>query len=161
MAKARFESYVDERVAEIAAAKRAKLKAAYDAEVAKIERQRDRYAKMVEDGIEALVRKIVAQAVSDGCAIGETDDAKDAISKYAKCQMRSVIGPQEEYDYDSRENRWPKGTPVQKAQGALKAFDTLCAKEAKRITVYKMDLGMKPEAFEKMLAESAARINRE
>jgi urease gamma subunit len=161
MAKARFESYVEERVAELAAARRAKFKAAYDAEVAKVERQRDRYLKAVEDGVEALVRKVVAQAAKDGCTVDETEDAKTFLSKYVKDKVREMVGLQTEYDYDVHERVWPEGTPARKAQDALKAFDELCAKEARRIVVYKMDLGMKPEAFEKMLAEVAEKINKE
>ena len=161
MAKARFESYVEERVGEIAAGRRAKLKAAYDAEVAKIKSQRDKYLKMVEVGVDALVRKVVAQAERDGCAVGETGDATGVLSNYVKDRVREVIGPQTEYDCDFRGNRWPEGTRVREAQDALEAFDALCEKEARRIVVYKMDLGMKPEAFEKMLAEAAEKINRE
>lgn len=158
MAKARFESYVEERVAEIAAERHAKLEAAYDAEVAKVERQRDRYLKAVEDGVEALVRKVVAQAKKDGCAVDEAEDATETLSEYAKGKVQAMVGLQAKYDYDAHEHRWPEGTPVRKAEDALKAFDALCAREAKRITVYKMDLGMKPEAFEKMLEETAKKI---
>lgn len=161
MAKARFESYVEERVAEATAERRAKLKAAYDAEVAKVERQRDGYLKMVEEGVEALVRKVVTQAREDGCTVGETEDVAETLSGYAKDRVYGAVGLRTTYDYSLGESLWPKGTPAREAQDALRAFDALCAKEAKRITVYKMDLGMKPEAFEKMLAETAAKINKE
>lgn len=164
MAKARFESYVEERVKELASAKRAKLKAAYDAEVAKVDRQCDKYLKAVEDGVEALVSKVVAQAKRDGCAVGGPEDAKkavEAVSTCAKDRIRGLVGPRAEYDYKAGGYRWPEGTPVRGAQDALEAFDKLCAREARRLVVYKMDLGMKPEAFEKMLAEAAGKINRE
>jgi len=160
MAKARFESYVEERVAELAAARRAKLKAALDAEVAKVERLRDKYQGMIEDGVEALVRKVVVQARRDGCDV-QVEDAKIALSDHAKGAVRSAVGLQAKYDYGSGRNLWPEGSPARKAQDALEAFDELCAKEARRIVVYKKDLGMKPEAFEKMLREAAEKINKE
>lgn len=161
MAKARFESYVEERVGELASAKRARLQAAYDAEVAKIEKQRDKYLKTVEDGVEALVRKVLAQAVKDGCAINDVRDMEKTLSEHVKGSVRSAVGPQMEYDYGAHKSMWPEGSPVRKAQDALEAFDAFCEREARRIVVYKVDLGMKPEAFERMLAEVADRINRE
>ena len=161
MAKARFESYVEERVAELAAGRRAKLKAVFDAEVAKVNRQRDKYIKAAEEGTKALVRKIVEQARKDGCAVGETDGTTSYLSSYAKSAVNESLGLQPTFNYDTRKNLWPEGTAVRKAQDALMEFDRLCEKEAHRIVVYKMDLGMKPEAFEKMLAEVAEKINKE
>lgn len=161
MAKARFESYVEERVAELAAGKRAKLKAAFDAEVAKINRQRDKYLKMVEGGVEALVRKTVEQAKKDGCAVGKTDEMTSHLSGYAKNAVNEALGLRPVFNYDTRENLWPEGTAVRKAQDALMEFDRLCEREVHRVVVYKMDLGMKLEAFEKMLAEVAEKINKE
>lgn len=161
MAKARFESYVEERVAELAAGKRAKLKAAFDAEVAKVNRRRDKYLKAVEEGVEALVRKIVEQARKDGCHVGETDEATGYLSSYAKNAVNEALGLQMTFDSNTCKHLWPEGTTVRKAQDALMEFDRLCEREAHRVVVYKMDLGMKPEAFEKMLAEVSEKINKE
>ena len=163
MAKSRFESYVEERVGEIAAKRRKKLQAAYDAEVEKTKKQSDKYLKMVVDGAEALIQKIVMQARKDGCLVNgkETKNVEVTLTNYVEGQVKSLIGLQLTYNYDLHENQWSAGTPARKAQDALREFDTMCAKEAKRIAVYKMDLGMKPEAFEKMLAEVAERINKE
>ena len=160
MAKARFESYVEERVAELAAGKRAKLKAAFDAEVAKVGRQRDKYLKAVEEGVEALVRKTIERAKRDGCVVGKTDEMTSHLSGYAKNAVNEALGLQTVFNYDTRENLWPEGTPVRKAQDALMEFDRLCEMEACRV-VYKMVLGMKPEAFEKMLAKVSEKINKE
>ena len=161
MAKARFESYVEERVAEIAADRRAKLKAAFDAEVAKMRKLSDKYMKTIERGVEALVQNVAEQARKDGCRVGKTDEAGETLSSYAMNQLKAVLGLQEMYDYRSHEHLWPEGTEARKAQDALKEFDRLCEKEAHRVVVYKMDLGMKPEAFEKMLAEVAEKLNKE
>lgn len=161
MAKARFESYVEERVAELAAVKRAKLKAAFDAEVTKVNRQRDKYIKAAEEGAKALVRKIVEQARKDGCAVGETGAMTSYLSSYAKSAVNEALGLQPIFNYDTRERLWPEGTAVRKAQDALMEFDRFCEREAHKVVVYKMDLGMKPEAFEKMLAEVAEKINKE
>ena len=51
MAKARFEEYVEERVAELAAPKKERLEAALKEAEAALDRQRDKYVKMVEDGV--------------------------------------------------------------------------------------------------------------
>lgn len=161
MAKSRFESYVEDRVAELAAGKRAKLKAAFDAEVAKMRKLSDKYMKTIEGGVETLVRYIVGQARKEGCRVGETGEVGKTLSSYATSQLKATLGLEEMYDYRSHEHLWPEGTEVRKAQDALKEFDRLCEKEAHRVVVYKMDLGMKPEAFEKMLAEVAERINKE
>ena len=161
MAKARFESYVEDRVAEIAAGRRAKLKAAFDAEVAKVGRQRDKYTKAAEEGVKALVRKIVEQARKDGCRVGETDEATSYLSSYAKNAVDEALGLQPVFDSSTCKHLWPEGTEVRKAQDALMEFDRLCEREAHRVVVYKMDLGMKPEAFEKMLAEISEKINKE
>ena len=157
----RFEKYVEERVSELASERRAKLKAAYDAEVAKIDRRRDAYIRTIETGVEALVQKVVAQAKKDGCRVDETDPEQTALSNYAKDLVVAAVGLKQTYEYSSHEYRWPEGTAVREAQDALNAFDELCAKEARRIVVYKKDLGMKPEAFEKMMAEVAKTINKE
>lgn len=159
----RFESYVEERISELASKRRAKLKAAYDAEVAKIDRRRDGYIKTIEDGVKALVQKVIAQAKKDGCHchVDETDLAQTALSNYAKDLAVAAVGLKQTYEYASHEYRWPEGTAIREKQDALNAFDELCAKEARRIVVYKKDLGMKPEAFEKMMAEVAKTINKE
>jgi hypothetical protein len=158
MAKARFEEYVEERVAELAKPKRDRLEAALKEAEEALEKQRDKYVKMVEDGIGKLVQSVVAQAKKDGCKVSkDTEDAKDSLSSYAKDQVRKVVGLQKEYVSFGRD-RWPKGTVARRLQDELEKFETFCAKEARRIVVYKMDLGMKPEKFEAMLAEVAEKI---
>ena len=161
MAKSRFECYVEERVKELAAPRRAKLQAAYDAEKAGIDERFGKYAEMVRQGVDALVRKVFAKAKADGCAIqiepGEV--VEPALTCRLKDQLKGALGLEAEYAYGECGRVWPEGTPVRKAQDALETFDELCAREARRIVVYKMDLGMKPEAFEKMLAETAMKIS--
>ena len=155
----RFETYVNERVAELAKAKRSRLKAALDEEEARVEAQREKYLALVEDGVEKLIASVVAQARKDGCKVAkDTSEAEEKLSEYAKGKVRSVIGLQKEFDYDRRTNLWPKGTVARRLQDALMAFDAFCEKEARRIVVYKMDLNMKPDAFEAMLAEVAEKI---
>ena len=159
MAKARFEEYVEERVAELAKPKRDRLEAALKEAEEALERQRDKYVKMVEDGIGKLVRDVVAQAKKDGCKVSkDLADAQETISDCVKDKVRSAIGLQREFDYDRMERLWPKSTVARELQDALKAFDELCAREARRVVVYKMDLNMKPDAFEAMLAEVAKKI---
>jgi hypothetical protein len=155
----RFETYVNERVAELAKAKRDRLKAALEEEEARVEAQREKYLALVEDGVEKLVASVVAQARKDGCKVAkDLSEAEGQLSEYAKGKVRSVIGLQKEYDYDRHTNLWPKGTVARRLQDALMAFDAFCGKESRRIVVYKMDLNMKPDAFEAMLAEVAEKI---
>lgn len=156
MAKARFESYVEERVKEIAAPRRAKLQAAYDAEKAKVDARFETYLATIRRGADALVRKVFAKAEADGCALRGSPEEFDASPTGGlEGRLRYALGLGAIYDYEKRGDVWPEGTPVRKAQDALEAFDGLCEKEARRIVVYKMDLGMKPEKFEAMLAETA------
>ena len=162
MAKARFESYVEERVKELAAPRRAKLQAAYDAERARIDERFGKYAETIQQGVDALVRKVFIKANADGCAIQvEPGEFEPALTCSLENRLKEALGLEAKYDYEKGGNVWPKGTAVRRAQDALEGFDELCAREARRIVVYKMDLGMKPEAFEKMLAEAAERINKE
>ena len=155
----RFETYVNERVAELAKAKRDRLKAALEEEEARVEAQREKYLTLVEDGVEKLVASVVAQARKDGCKVAkDLSEAEEKLSEHAKGKVRSVIGLQKEYDYDRRASLWPKGTVARRLQDALMAFDAFCEKESRRIVVYKMDLNMKPDAFEAMLAEVAEKI---
>lgn len=156
MAKSRFECYVEERVKELAAPRRAKLQAAYDAKKAEVDERFGRYAEMIQQGVDALVRKVFAKAKADGCAIQiEPGEVEPALTCRLKDQLKDALGLSTKFVYEEGRHVWPKETPVRKAQDALEAFDELCEKEARRIVVYKMDLGMKPEAFEAMLAETA------
>ena len=156
MAKARFESYVEERVKEIAAPRRAKLQAAYDTEKAGIDERFGKYAEMIQQGVDALVRKVFIKANADGCAIQvEPGEVEPALSCSLENKLKEALGLEAKYDYEKGGYAWPKGTAVRRAQDALEAFDGLCEKEVRRIVVYKMDLGMKPEKFEAMLAETA------
>ena len=161
MAKARFESYVEERVKELAAPRRAKLQAAYDAEKARVDERFGKYAEMVKQGVDALIRKVFAKAKADGCNIQiEPGEAVEpALTCSLENRLKEALGLVMKYDYEKGGNVWPEGTAVRRAQDALEAFDALCAREARRIVVYRMDLGMKPEAFERMLAETAMKIN--
>ena len=162
MAKARFEEYVEERVKELAAPRRAKLQAAYDAEKAEIDGRFDKYVEMIRQGVDALIRKVFAKAKADGCAVRiEPGEVEPALTCSLENKLKEALGLSAKFVYEEGRRVWPEGTPVRKAQDALEAFDAICAREAKRIVVYKMDLGMKPEAFEKMMAEVALKINKE
>jgi hypothetical protein len=159
MAKARFEEYVEERVAELAKPKRDRLEAALKEAEEALEKQRDKYVEMVREGVAKLVREVVAQAKKDGCKVSkDTGEAEEKLSRSAEDRVRQVVGLQKEYDYDRRASLWPKGTVARRLQDALMAFDAFCEKESRRIVVYKMDLNMKPDAFEAMLAEVAEKI---
>jgi hypothetical protein len=154
--KSRFESFVEERVNELAAPRRAVLKAALDAEVAKIDERFDKFLKMLQQGVDTLVQKIFAKAKADGCVIKvEPGEVEAALSSYVKDKLKGALGFEKEYVYEKHRHLWPEATAARKAQDALDEFDALCEKEARRIVVYKMDLGMKPEKFEAMLAETA------
>ena len=162
MAKSRFECYVEERVKELAAPRRAKLQAAYDAEKAKVDERFEKYVEMVKQGVDALVRKVFAKAKADGCVIQTgPGEVEPALTCNLENRLKEALRLKAKYVYEECRHVWPEGTPVRKAQDALEAFDALCAREARRIVVYKMDLGMKPEAFEKMMAETAVKINKE
>lgn len=153
--KSRFESYVEERVRELAAPRRAVLKAAYDAEKAKIDAKFEKYTSTLQQGIYALTQKIFAKAEADGCAIQDKSEIDASLTNWLKDKLKAALGFEARYDYEAREHRWPEGSAIRKAKDALDEYDALCRRESRKITVYKMDLGMKPEKFEAMLAESA------
>lgn len=153
--KARFESYVEERVRELAAPRRAVLKAAFDAEKAKIDAKFGKYVSMLQQGISALTQKVFAKAEADGCAVRDRSEIDDSLTARLNDKLKTALGAEARYDYDTREYRWPEGSAIRKAKDALDEYDALRHREARKITVYKMDLGMKPEKFEAMLAESA------
>lgn len=158
MAKARFEEYVEERVAELAKPKRDRLEAALKEAEEALEKQRGKYVEMVREGVWKLIREVVAQARKDGCKVSkDTGKAEEELSHYAMDRVRQMVGLQKEY-VSFGEDQWPKGTVARKLQDELERFDAFCAREARRIVVYKMDLGMKPEKFEAMLAETAKKI---
>lgn len=153
--KSRFESFVEERVKEIAAPRRAELKAALDAEVAKVDARFDKYLVMVQQGVDAIVRKVLAKAKADGCTIQDESEFDASLTGWLKDKLRATLRFEKAYDHEKHGYRWPEGMAARKAQDTLDAFDDLCDKEARKIVVYKMDLGMKPEKFEAMLAETA------
>ena len=153
--KARFESYVEERVGELAAPKRAVLKAAFDAEKAKIDAKLEKYTSMLQQGIYALTQKAFAKAEADGCDIQDKSEIDVSLTSWLKDKLKTALGLEARYDYATRKYWWPEGSAIRKAKDALDEYDALCHREARKITVYKMDLGMKPEKFEAMLAESA------
>jgi hypothetical protein len=153
--KSRFESFVEERVNELAAPRRAVLKAAYDAEKAKIDAKLEKYTSMIQQGISALTQKVFAKAEADGCDVQDRSEVDDSLANWLKEKVKTALGLEPRYDYDAREHRWPEGTAIRKAKAALDEYNALCRREARRIVVYKMDLGMKPEKFEAMLAETA------
>jgi len=153
--KSRFESFVEERVKELAASRRAMLKAALDAEEAKIDAKFEKYTSMIQQGISALTQKVFAKAEADGCDVQDRSEVDDSLANWLKDKLKAALGFEKKYDYGKCRHLWPEGTAVRKAQDALDEFDALCEKEARRIVVYKMDLGMKPEKFEAVLAETA------
>ena len=156
----RFETYVHERVSELLAPKRARLEAELKAEEDKVTALRDKYLETVEAGVEALVSKVAERAKKDGCLVRDVEEPKDELSAYTKTRIVSALGLERRFDYKSRESLWPEGTPARRAQDALAEFDALCDREARRLVVYKMDLGMKPEKFETMLAEVAEKLDK-
>lgn len=153
--KSRFESYVEERVRELAAPRRAVLKAAYDAEKAKIDAKFEKYTSMLQQGIYALTQKVFAKAEADDCAIQDKSEFDASLTNWLKDKLKTALGFEARYDYETREYQWPEGSAIRKAKAALDEYNALCLRESRKITVYKLDLGMKPEKFEAMLAESA------
>ena len=153
--KARFESYVEERIRELAAPRRAVLKAAYDAEKARIDVAFEKYVSMIQQGVSAITQKVFTKAGADGYAVQDKSEIDVSLAGWLKDRLKDAIGLEARYDYNTRRYWWPEGTAIRKAKDALDEYDALCCREARKITVYKMDLGMKPEKFEALLAESA------
>lgn len=163
MATPRFEAFVRERMNDLVKAKREALQKKYDDEVEKVGKVLKKYQDMAAKGAGKLLETIVAKAAGDGYAADE-DYLKDARGNLEAKLDRMLDGvfphlhAESVYEGDRWQPRWPDGSAAEDARKALAAFDAGVEKAVRKLVVYKMDLGLKPEKFEEMLAAAAKEL---
>lgn len=160
MATARFESYVRETLADGVKERRAALKKAFDDEKAKIEAKLAALEEIATEAVKAANAKIDAQARKWGWTVREDSDPafRSDRSFRSSCSSRfDAARTQYERGDSWSEHSYVCGK-VREAQLALREFDAAVEKAARRLVVCKMDLHMKPEAFDKMMADAIAKL---
>lgn len=143
----RFEEYVKERVTDELSGEREKLRAAFDAEVAKVNGKAAELQKALE---KAFRRTIVDVFGANG--IDATHMAPEVVHRCVAQIPDSLFGVQREY-YD-HDWHWPRGTAHGDLEAKIIEFDRKIDKIVRRIVVYRTDLGVKAAEFEKMLEDT-------
>ena len=150
MGESRFEVYVRETLAEGVKARRDALQKAFDDEKAKIKKRIDTLKEIMDEGLKALNAKIDAQAKKWGWTVDEsTNPAVEPCNFTGNCNTRFPEA-RTEYDY-GRGSHFVTGA-VKAAEDALSDFDEKVKKAGRRLVVCKVDLHMKPQEFDKMMA---------
>lgn len=154
----RFEAYVRERVQDMTAAKREKLAQKLTEEERLVEDVKRRYKKMLEKAWRDAVGKVADAADKNGDPIDKSWLLEFMTPHDIERITTNAFGVKTTFDYDTRRTVWAEGTEVRRAQDALAKFDEDVEKAVRRIVVYKMDLGLKPDAFEKLLEETVEKL---
>lgn len=158
----RFEAFVRERVVEMTSAERARLAKALEEEEARIAALKQKYYRVLVDGVAKTVEKLIADAKKNGVDVNEEylRDAPAHITDLSR--MSDFFGPRQYSERRERDDRyvrfWPKGSEARARQDALERFDDKVESAVRRIVVYKMDLGLKPDAFEDLLEKTVKSI---
>lgn len=159
MAESRFDKYVRETLADGVKERRAALKKAFDDEKAKLEAKFAALKEIADEGVRATNAKIDATAKKWGWTIREDSDP---VLQPGRCFGNNVGDRFEEAHMQYEPGNWDRSVyvtgKVREAQLALAAFDAAVEKAARRLVVCKMDLHMKPDAFDKMMAEAIAKL---
>ena len=159
MAESRFDKYVRETLADGVKERRAALKKTVDDEKAKLEAKLAALKEIADEGVRATNAKIDAAAKKWGWTIREDSDP---VLRFNRCFKDNVGDRFEEAHMQYEPGNWDRSVyvtgKVREAQLALEAFDAAVEKAARRLVVCKMDLHMKPDAFDKMMAEAIAKL---
>ena len=151
MGESRFERYVRSTLREKTQAHRDALKAKFDAEKAKIDAKIKALEEIATEGLKALNAKIDAQAKKFGWHVRNgADPVLDTGRNFPGSAQSRYEEAATEYDYGVGSHY--KTGPVREAEDAVKAFDAEIEKAAVRLVVCKVDLHMKPQEFDKMMA---------
>ena len=159
MAESRFERYVRDTLADGVKERRAALEKAFDDEKAKIEAKLAALEEIANEAAKAANAKIDATAKRWGWTIREGSDPAFQSGRGFKNAASSRF---EEARTQYEPGNWGHSVyatgKVREAQLALEAFDEAVGKAASRLVVCKMDLHMKPDAFDKMMADAIAKL---
>lgn len=161
MAESRFERYVRDTLADAVKERRDELKAAVEEAKVDLDAKAKAFQEIADEACAEADKKIRALAKKWGWTpVPGTEKDKIVIP----CSMKSDLSNaftelRTEYScYGGRYEDRHVGGPVAAAQKALAEFDDAVEKAARRLVVCKMDLHMKPDAFDKMMAEAIAKL---
>lgn len=162
MATGRFEKYVRDTIAEGVKARRDKLVKAYEDEAKKVDAKVEALRNAVKDALEDVSSLVDNMAKRWGWKVNEScikDQAVRTNDVYSIIDRRYDIAVKD-YILDSNRNgrNFYKNGKAGDAYRAIKEFDEKVEKAATRLVVAKMDLGMKVDAFDKMIAEAIAEL---
>lgn len=164
MATGRFEKYVRDTIAEGVKARRDKLVKAYEDEAKKVDAKVEALRNAVKDALEDVSSLVDNMAKKWGWKVNESCIKDQAISindvyGFSTFDRRYDIAVKE-YIVDSNRNgrHFYKNGKAGDVYRALKEFDEKVEKAANRLIVSKMDLGMKVDEFDKMIAEAIAKL---
>lgn len=159
MAESRFERYVREALKEKTQERRDELEKRFNDELASINRRIDTLREIADEAIEALNKRLDAQAAKwgwnvlpDTCRLAELESFNGhAITRYDAARSK--------YDYGQPGTaRLYLYGPVAEAQRALIKFDNAVERAATRLVVCKVDLHMRPEQFDAALDEAVRKL---
>lgn len=155
----RFETYVRDAVADLTKARRDELVAARDAEEAKIDAKLASLKEIVDEGLKALNAKVDAQARKFGWHVdGRADPAVETNCFEHNCHDRYKEAAKDYVCYGDGSRFEYCGQAVRAANGAIEDFDALVEKTVTRLVVLKKDFNMKPDAFDKAMADAVAKL---
>lgn len=164
MATGRFEKYVRDTIAEGVKARRDKLVKAYEDEAKKVDAKEEALRNAVKDALEDVSSLVDNMAKKWGWKVNESCVNSQAVS------ISDVYGFSDLYRrYDisnkvyivdrNRDGRhFYMNGKAGDAYRAIKEFDEEVEKAATRLVVSKMDLGMKVDEFDKLIAEAIAKL---
>lgn len=158
MATSRFEAYVRETLAEAVKPRRDELeKAVKDAE-ADIKEKVKALNRIAKKGIDALNAQLDRVATEKfGWKVDGEDPCPAVVLPNGTVNASRYAEADAEYNYALGRRAYKNG-PAKKASAALFGFDGAVEKAATRLVVCKMDLHMKPEAFDKAMADAVAKL---
>lgn len=164
MATGRFEKYVRDTIAEGVKARRDKLVKAYEDEAKKVDAKVDALRNAIKDALEDVSSLVDNMAKQWGWKVNKSYAKNQAVS-ISDVYGSSDLGRRydisvKEYIVDSdRDGRYfYMNGKAGDAYCALKDFDEKVEKAATRLVVSKMDLGMKVDEFDKLIAETIAKL---
>lgn len=164
MATGRFEKYVRDTIAEGVKARRDKLVKAYEDEAKKVDAKVEALRNAVKDALEDVSSLVDNMAKQWGWKVNKGYVNNQAVSfsdvyGFSDLYRRYDISAKEYVTDSDRNGRYfYMNGKAGDAYLALKEFDEKVEKAANRLVVAKMDLRMKVDEFDKMIAEAIAKL---
>ena len=153
MTESRFERYVREQVKGMVEPVRAELQGKLDAEGARVEKLVDRAWGLIASAVEKGVKDAVAfLSDKDIPRSGKSSDeiVREISNHLSIYSFQKTVLRYRSYYCDILD--WGEGSKAREYADRLEAIDNFVKHEVDRLVVYKKDLGMKAEDFDRELA---------